>query len=287
MWIVLFAECLVLGLLYITAWRGYGAYVRQHKTFLKLPALAPVSLYIIDRFGLINRLNEAVVKIQLTMSGLYGRKYAPTRTKLFLADTVSLIIAALLGMTLLGGAAGGDPSFLGYGAVIAGFLPFLLYKQLAGQLEQKKRSMLIELPEMLNQLTLLINAGETVHRALLRCVETGKDAESSPLMKELAQSVHELNVNAPFAKTMEDFSKRCALQEVSMFTTTLLLNYKRGGDDLVLALKELSTALWEKRKAVARTMGEEASSKMVFPMVIIFVVVMVITAAPALFMMNN
>ncbi|MDQ0888523.1 hypothetical protein QFZ81_003611 [Paenibacillus sp. V4I9] len=38
---------------------------------------------------------------------------------------------------------------------------------------------------------------------------------------------------------------------------------------------------------MSRTLGEEASSKLVFPMVLIFVVVMVIVAAPALLMMKQ
>lgn len=71
-----------------------------------------------------------------------------------------------------------------------------------------------------------------------------------------------------------------------MFTTTLLLNHKRGGEELVLSLRELSVILWDKRKALARTLGEEASSKLVFPMVLIFFIVMVIVASPALMMMS-
>jgi tight adherence protein C len=66
----------------------------------------------------------------------------------------------------------------------------------------------------------------------------------------------------------------------------VLLNYRRGGDDFVVALRELTRNLWEKRKALARTMGEEASSKLVFPMVITFGIVMVIVATPAILIMG-
>jgi tight adherence protein C len=66
----------------------------------------------------------------------------------------------------------------------------------------------------------------------------------------------------------------------------LLLNYKRGGDDLVVALRTLSKELWDKRKALSRTLGEEASTKLVFPMVIVFVIVLVVIASPAIMLMN-
>jgi len=45
--------------------------------------------------------------------------------------------------------------------------------------------------------------------------------------------------------------------------------------------------MWERRKAMTRTLGEEAASKLVFPMVMIFMVVMVIVGAPAILMMNE
>nr|WP_249866162.1 type II secretion system F family protein [Paenibacillus konkukensis] len=102
----------------------------------------------------------------------------------------------------------------------------------------------------------------------------------------MAVAAHEIRMNGSFAKAMEDFNKRCGVQEVSLFTTTLLLNYKRGGDELVMSLKELSVTLWDKRKSLAKTLGEEASSKMVFPMVLIFMVVMIIVAAPAILTMG-
>jgi tight adherence protein C len=85
---------------------------------------------------------------------------------------------------------------------------------------------------------------------------------------------------------MERFNRSCAVQEVSIFTTVLLLNYRRGGEHFVLALRELSYTLWEKRKAIARTRGEEASSKLVFPLVGILLVLMILVAAPAVLLMS-
>ncbi|WJH34060.1 type II secretion system F family protein [Paenibacillus sp. CC-CFT747] len=143
----------------------------------------------------------------------------------------------------------------------------------------------MDLPEFLNKLTLLVNAGETVQRALLRCTAAG--STESPLYRELQQMANELTNNISLKRAMEDFSRRCAVQEVSQFTTTLLLNYKRGGEEFVTALRELSRSLWERRKALTKTMGEEASSKLVFPMVVIFLIVTVIVASPAVLLMNH
>lgn len=272
------------------AWAGfpkYAPWVRDERGFSRSDAfywLAPAGLWFMDRTKLADRLSEPLGKVHRVMIGLYGAKPAISETKWFAAKTL-IIAYGLIILSTIAGLAAGEAEMLIYGLPLTIFVPFLMYKQAAGELKRKKQSILIELPEILNQLMLLVGAGETVPQALVR-IANGKETAGSPLMAELKETAHALKVNVSFSKAMEDFSKRCAMQEVSRFTTTLLLNYKRGGDELVMALRELSVNLWEKRKALAKTLGEEAASKLVFPMVMIFFVVMVMVAAPALMMMN-
>lgn len=71
-----------------------------------------------------------------------------------------------------------------------------------------------------------------------------------------------------------------------MFVTAVLINQRRGGDTFVLAMQDVGRQLWEKRKAVARRRGEEASTKLVFPMMLMFLVILAVVGAPALLMMK-
>jgi tight adherence protein C len=162
-------------------------------------------------------------------------------------------------------------------------------QELDNRIKKRKQSILIELPELLNKLILLIDAGESIQQAIARCVKHKPPLQSdkalNPLTHELRQMLNELNNNRSFHLAMEDFNQRCHIQEVSIFTTTVLLNYKRGGEQLALALRELSRIVWEKRAAIAKTLGEEASSKLVFPMILIFIIVMIIIASPAIMLM--
>jgi tight adherence protein C len=284
--VLLFIEIIVAGVLNAIAFSLYKVFVKEHRHELRLPHLAPLSLWIMDQWRLADKLSEALSRIHQLMVGLYGSKTALTRTKCFAADVLSLSIVGMMGSTLLACISDGGIEMLLYGCLLIMLLPFVMFKELAGRLQKKKRRMLFELPEILNQIVLLVNAGETVQKAVMRCVDRPANAIDNPLLRELALVAHEIRMNASFTKSMEDFNKRCGMQEVSLFTTTLLLNYKRGGDELVMSLKELSFTLWEKRKSLAKTLGEEASSKMVFPMIIIFLVVMVVVAAPAVLMMG-
>jgi tight adherence protein C len=84
---------------------------------------------------------------------------------------------------------------------------------------------------------------------------------------------------------MEEFGRRCGVPEAQLFSAVLLVNIRRGGDMLVPALQDLARQLWEKRKAAARTLGEQASSRLTFPLAVIFLLIMVLTGAPALMLM--
>lgn len=195
----------------------------------------------------------------------------------FLVHDVTLLLAVVDGSSF---------SYAGIGLLLSAAVPFGRYRDLEHKWTGIKRSIVLELPDLLDKLTLLVNAGETVQGAIVRCADRKAGPASSRLYQELAQTRQEIANRVPFHRAMEDFSKRCSVQEVSIFTTTILMNYRRGGDELVAAFRELSRELWEKRKALARMTGEEASSKLVFPMIIIFIVVMVVIASPAVMIMS-
>jgi tight adherence protein C len=285
MYSLLAAEAAVLAALYLIAAPRYAAWLKQYPPEQGRALFAPVSLFLLDMLKPGERFSEQVGRIHQLMVGLYGAKAAMTSTRWCLVRMVEWVLLALLFCTMLA-AVSDNTELLLYGAAMSGMLPVVQFQQLSGKLKRKKQDILLELPEVLNQLLLLIGAGETAPQALIRTVES-RQSRSSPLIQELSVTVQSLKLNGSFTKALEDFSKRCGMQEVSLFTTTLLLNHRRGGDELAMSLKELSVTLWEKRKAVAKTLGEEASSKLVFPMVLIFFMVMVVVAAPAMLMMDG
>ncbi|WP_281887281.1 type II secretion system F family protein [Paenibacillus sp. YYML68] len=253
------------------------------------------ALAVSERLRLTERFGEPLLKVHQIMVGLYGAKPALTHTTWFVVRGVWAVWGCLAGFTLLGALAEDNAEMLVYGLLAALVSPVALFLQEQTKLKQKRRLMLMELPEVLNQLMLLVGAGESLQKAIVRLGEQdaeggtahsggGKNRSRNPLRVELAETARALAMNVSFSKAMEDFSKRCAIQETTLFTTTLLLNYKRGGDELFVSLRELSMTLWDKRKALARTLGEEAASKLVFPMVVLFMMIMIIVAVPALLM---
>lgn len=247
----------------------------------------------VEKMRLLDRFQAVKIHLHPKMMTLHGDNRELFHSKRFAAHALLLWMGSIVLLPLLFIASGGDVTMLAVGILFSCCIPLALYKELDRQIKRKKQSIVLELPELLNRIMLLLNAGETVQGALLRCANTrfGPDADvtsvKSPLQKEISLLVSGIQNREPFHLLMERLSKRCAIQEVTIFTTTVLMNYKRGGDSFVLALKALSDEMWERRKALTRTLGEEASSKLIFPMLLIFLVVMMIVAAPAVSMMNQ
>ena len=127
-------------------------------------------------------------------------------------------------------------------------VPFLMLKQLDRQILIMKRAIIMELPIFLNKMTLLVNAGETIQRAIVRCSVKYETEHDHPFAREMQLISKQLSNLYPLAQVLDECSRRCGVQEVSVFTTTVLMNHKRGGEEFVASLRQLSHELWEKRK---------------------------------------
>lgn len=268
-------------LLFFLARQKYEGFILEYEGDFQLLFMAPVSLYVIERLQLMKRFSNQLSLIQQNIAQIYGRHQVPQYTKMFMAQIVSTILVILCGGAIFFLISGGDVLLLGIAIFIIIIIPLLLIKKLGEKAEKRKEDIVYELPELASKIALLVNAGETVQQSIISSGEMKKD-NTNPLYTELKAAVEDLKNGQPFDVVMEEFSKNCGAQEVSMFTTTILLNYRRGGNELSLSLRELSKDLWEARKAISKIRGEKASSKLIFPMICIFIAVLLIIAYPAL-----
>jgi tight adherence protein C len=257
---------------------------------MKKPQKDPIAEFLLlriregmDRLSVHERWSLPFDTIQVRMAALFGPARAAEESQRYAAQIVLYLMAMLAGTFLLCLVSG--TAMLPAGLVL--MLVYVLYsfKSLDNRVKQRRRLIVLELPELLNKLILLLNAGETLHQAIHRCVSSGEE-EGHPLRKEWARLSRSLTDSKPFVLAMEEFTRSCSVLEVSMFSTSVLMNFRRGGSDFAASLQELSHTLWERRKAEAKIIGEEAASKLVFPMVLLFCTVMIIVAAPAILIMN-
>lgn len=268
-------------LLFILAGKKYTAFVEEYKADFQVLFMAPPSLYLMDKLQLMKRLSGRLVVLQQRIAMLYAGKNVPQYTKMFIAQMISIVLLCLVGGSALYFLSGQDHVIFIISLVFAGIIPAFSIISLDTKTSKRRQNIIYELPEFISKVSLLVNAGETIQDAMIRCT-TMKGDDKNPLYIELNDAMGKIQNGESFNYVMEDFSKRCGVQEVSVFTTTILLNYRRGGGELSLSLSELSSNLWEKRKAISKIRGEEASSKLIFPMMLMFMAILLIMAFPAI-----
>lgn len=217
---------------------------------------------------------------------LYGNEYKDFYIQVhdankFVLSCVASVIFALLSIVM---GTGGDTTnaaiFLGVSIAVSVGLGFLLDKSLDSKIEKRRTEIRMEFPEFVNKLTLLVNAGMTISKAWEKI--TADNKKEGPLYDELMRASAEINAGKPEAVAYEDFGKRCKIKEIMKFVSVIVLNLKKGGAEVVPTLRVQGNECWEMRKAEAKKLGEEASSKIMLPLMMMFIGIIIIVATPAI-----
>ena len=143
-------------------------------------------------------------------------------------------------------------------------------------------------PEILNQLLILLEAGMTTRQAWHRISVQYKEKRKRSLIEEC--EVYEAIVLMD-RRLMEGEKEKlayesfCGQMEVVCYRrlTRLLVNsLEKGSKDICQQLNLEAKQAYDQRLLLAKKLGEEASTKMLFPMMLMMVLVMVIIMAPAM-----
>ena len=164
-------------------------------------------------------------------------------------------------------------------------MPFVMDQELNNKIEKRREEILMEFPEFVNKLILLVNAGSTIPKAWEKIVSDSKS--KSPLFRELRMCASEMQTGKPEAVAYEEFARRCKIKEVIKFVSVIILNLHKGGSEVIPTLRAQSDECWEARKATARRLGEKASSKLLGPMAIMLLGVILIVALPAILALSG
>ncbi|KIL35886.1 hypothetical protein SD71_10885 [Cohnella kolymensis] len=273
------------GLLLLYATLLFAAWQRKRRlgSSGRLNLITGPFYIVLEYRHLFDRLQPILYRTQLSLAVLGGGVCLREGLMAWTAESLGAAYMALMICGLLGLMAGNAALFL-MGLIIAICIPVLRAKDLRSKVENRRQEILMELPELLNRLLLLVNAGENVMRALTRCAQQ-KSGSGHTLYTELQAAIECMKRGESMSLALEEMGRRCAVPEVKLFATTLLINARRGGETFVPALRELTTQMWDKRKAAARTLGEQASSRLAFPLAVIFLLIMVLVGAPTILMM--
>ncbi|MGE5473678.1 MAG: type II secretion system F family protein [Ignavibacteriales bacterium] len=254
------------------------------KNIYKMKELMPIPLLMFNsiRYGF-NTGYDNLLEVKL--GEIYGTESARYNLKLYWSNKIALIIVVLLvGLffgTLMEPVDSGFTFFLITAVVLSFYLPD---KELKEKIKRRHLQMQIDFPEFLNKLALLVNAGMTVSGAIEKISTDARNtgvSEKRILYCELEKTSIEIRLGKSEVKAYEDFAKRCRLPEITRFTSILIQNLKKGNSELVAILRLQSAECWYARKNTARILGEEAETKLLFPMMLMLLAILIIVIAPS------
>lgn len=181
---------------------------------------------------------------------------------------------------------------LGIGAVaVAGAIYFLKDKDLHQENEKRKERMKGEYPDVVHKLALYLGAGMTLQGAFGRIaseyeVRKAKGCETAPAYDEIVYTCLQIKAGVSETVAYENFGKRTGVQEYIRLSTLLVQNLRKGSTSLVPRLREEAECALAQRLMAGRKLGEEASTKLLLPMIMMLAVVMVMVMLPAFYSMG-
>lgn len=175
--------------------------------------------------------------------------------------------------------------FLILGLLAVVLIAFTYDQNLEKQVKKRKEQMLIDFTEIVSKLSLLYEAGMSMLMAWEKVVsdqETKHAGDMHFAYQEMKLALEKIRSGTSEKEAYAEFGRRCGLHPYIKLGNILEQNLTKGTKGMKTLLKQEVTDAFEERKRIAKKQGEEASTKLLFPMMIMLVVVIIIIAVPAL-----
>lgn len=151
--------------------------------------------------------------------------------------------------------------------------------------QERKRQLLRDYPDLLSKLTLLLGAGVSMRRAMQRiALDYEAFREGSDIRyayEEIRIVCKEMEQGIPERIAYQRMGERCGLLQYRTFAALLVQNLQKGSPGMAELLQEEAMKAQYQRQDQARILGEQASAKLLIPMVFMLLVVFVILIVPA------
>lgn len=171
------------------------------------------------------------------------------------------------------------------GILIAALLINTSRSHIKEMIKQKKEEIVVEFPQMVSKITLLINAGMAVRRAW---DEVACSNYENKLYEEMRTTSMDIQQGMAIEDAINLFAQRCATKEVRKFASIYIQAVQKGASESIASMKEMSDAAWEEKKQLARQKGATASQKLTTPNMLMFVGLIILVIGPmGISMMNS
>lgn len=175
---------------------------------------------------------------------------------------------------------------LWFGSLVTAVLVYFFSdKDLHTKLEKRKKKLLEEYPDLVQELVLLVGAGMTMRGAFQKVStdyeKRDKKGRDSPAREEIVRTCRQMQAGMAEGAAYEQFGRRIGVQQYIRLSGLFSQNLKRGNAALPERMREEAYRASEEKLSNVRKLGEEAGTKLLIPMVMLLAVVMLLIMVPA------
>lgn len=154
-------------------------------------------------------------------------------------------------------------------------IPFVV---LNSKIRARKKSIRRQLPEFLDLLCVSVQAGLSFDGAVIKMIKRMK----GPLIDEFARMQNDISLGMTHQYALTNLSKRCDLEEVYLFTTSVIQAEKLG-TSMTRTLKQQADNMRDRHRQYVKGEALKAPVKIIFPMILfIFPSIFVVLLFPAM-----
>ena len=249
-----------------------------HQAVLQLRATPRLVIPTVDAFGRFLRRVTPIsmgdkLETKIMRAGLQGRWSVTTALALKGIGTITGLGMALMVLARFGGIkgllGGAVCFFLGYRVVDTMF---------DARADRRYKEIERKLPDVLDQMSVCVEAGLGFDAALLRAATTC----GGPLGEELGRTMQDIRLGASRVESLQNLLDRTTVAELRMFTRAMIQADKTGVP-VARVLRTQSEDARERRRQRAEERAMKLPIKMIFPLVLfILPSIFIIVLGPAI-----
>lgn len=216
------------------------------------------------------QLSKAGTKVLELPSEVDGRKITWTQPKQYMVIKILLLEAVMV-------------------------ILYFLSKKENEKNERKKleQEMELDYSEIVSKMAILMGSGMSIKQAWNKISaryldERNKNRQEKRAIYEyMVLTMREISDGENELKAYQNFGERTGLSSYHRFARILVSSLQKGNREICETLEHEAQEAFENRRMYARKLGEEASTKMLVPLLLMMVIVIAIVIAPAIVSFNG
>lgn len=146
------------------------------------------------------------------------------------------------------------------------------YTYMSNKLKERTKNCEQELPEVVSSMAILINSGMILKEAW-NVVSESRDGDFYQLMRKARYNMEN---GFSDADAIYLFGKESNSVEIKKFVSSLLQSMEKGGGEIATFMANQSKELWSTKRQKMLQEGEKAATKLLIPIVLMFLGIMII-----------